>query len=94
MTADVHIEDSLPLSAELPINVARQRFEEARKAVKGERARPAIDAPLESEAGAERAALLRESLALDVDHRRLLATAGTLASVRLRLSPAHNAAPE
>jgi hypothetical protein len=70
MTAGVPSEESLPLSAEMRIDAVCVRFEAAWKAVASGGARPAIEAYLGDAADAERAALLRELLALDLDYRK------------------------
>jgi WD40 repeat protein/serine/threonine protein kinase len=70
MAAGVPGEDSLPLSVELRIEAVCIRFEAAWQAVKHGDAPPAIEAYLDTAAEPERAALLRELLALELDYRR------------------------
>jgi WD40 repeat protein/serine/threonine protein kinase len=70
MAAGVPDEDSLPLSVELRIDAVCGCFEAAWQAVKYGGDRPAIEAYLSSAAEPERAALLRELLALELEYRR------------------------
>jgi hypothetical protein len=70
MTAGVPSEESLPLSAELRIDAVCGRFEEEWKAVASGGPRPAIEAYLVAAAQSERAALLRELLALELHYRK------------------------
>jgi hypothetical protein len=69
MTARVPDNESLPLSAELRIDAVCQRFEAAWQAVVSGGARPAIEAYLVAAAQSERAALLRQLLALELHYR-------------------------
>jgi DNA-binding beta-propeller fold protein YncE/tRNA A-37 threonylcarbamoyl transferase component Bud32 len=88
MMAGVPSEDSLPLSAELRIDAVCQRFEAAWRAVKCGGARPVVEAYLDHAAVPERAALLRELLALDLDYRRHLGERPTTEEYRPRF-PTH-----
>jgi serine/threonine-protein kinase len=69
MTAGVPSDDALRLSAEVRIDAVCGRFEAAWKAAETGGARPAIEAFLEGQAQPERAALLRELLALELEYR-------------------------
>jgi serine/threonine-protein kinase len=70
MTAGVPDEESLPLSVELRIDAVCGRFEAAWQAVPSGGPRPAIEAYLGDTAEPQRAALLRELLALELDYRK------------------------
>jgi WD40 repeat protein len=84
MTDGVSSEESLPLSAELRIDSVCGRFEAAWQAVRGAGAWPVIEAYLGNAPEPERAALLRELLALELDYRKRRGERPTPEEYRLR----------